>query len=209
MMKRSGLWLSGAFVALLVVVLGAVSAQAESDRSTQGDSDRSTQFYGTYRSDSTDSGTCGNDWANDTFKRSFVVHKSGSSYTVYEFFTDGAFTTLGGFSPGACESSTVPQGTVLPNIHGSMGGFFVIPLPAGTVQTSTSRSCVAGVPTAPCTTQDFIDTHFTPCYGIGTCPVTSFYFGYDARDQGLIQRHWVNASADLGGNRGDIRSFNI
>lgn len=109
--------------------------------------------------------------------------------------------------PGACQGGTLPKGYVNNGIMGSMGGFFVIPMPAGTVQTSTSRNCVANVPLAPCTTAGFINGHFTACYP-AACPVTTFYFRYSARDQGLIVRDWTNASSDLGGNRGDIRSVN-
>jgi hypothetical protein len=77
------------------------------------------------------------------------------------------------------------------------------------MQTSTSPYCNATAMTnAGCTTTTFINTHFTPCYP-GTCPVTTFAFEYAAGDQGLVERHWKNASADRGGNRGDIRSTNV
>jgi hypothetical protein len=44
-------------------------------------------------------------------------------------------------------------------------------------------------------------------YGAGaTFNVTSFGFTYHANGPGLIQREWMNASADQGGNGGDIRT---
>jgi hypothetical protein len=89
-----------------------------------------------------------------------------------------------------------------------MHGYFIIPLPAGTTQTSTDPSCLSGTPSAPCTTTDFINSHFTPCYDF-TCPVTTFFFHYSAGDQGLVEHEWKNASADRGGNHGDIRSTNV
>jgi hypothetical protein len=89
-----------------------------------------------------------------------------------------------------------------------MRGYFIIPLPPGTMQTETDPSCVAGSPSAPCTTAGFINTHFTPCYDV-TCPVTTFFFHYSAGDQGLVEHEWKNASADRGGNHGDIRSANL
>lgn len=53
----------------------------------------STQHYGPYASGSTDSGTCGNDWANDTFDRHFTVHSNpDGTFTVIEQFKNGAFT---------------------------------------------------------------------------------------------------------------------
>jgi len=42
---------------------------------------------------------------------------------------------------------------------------------------------------------------FTCSTGVGACP---FFFTYQAGDQGLEFHHWINASTDLGGNRGDI-----
>lgn len=206
MMKKPALWLGAALAAMALELVAAVPASAEG----------SIQHYGPYASGSTDSGTCGNNWANDTFNRHFIVQAKGSSFTVVELFADGAFKTPASDSPqptpspGACQASKVPAGYVNSGITGKMFGFFVIPMPSGAVQTSTDRSCVAGLPAAPCTTTGFIDSHFTPCYldGAGTCPVTTFFFHYSARDQGLIQHEWTNASANLGGNRGDIRSVN-
>jgi hypothetical protein len=89
-----------------------------------------------------------------------------------------------------------------------MQGYFIIPLPPGTIQTETDGSCVAGSPSAPCTTAGFINSHFTPCYD-ATCTVTTFFFHYSAGDQGLVEHEWKNASADRGGNHGDIRSTNV
>ena len=176
-----------------------------------------TQHYGPYPSTSPDSGTCGNDWAEDTFDRHFTVHREqASTFTVVEQFKNGAFTTMiappafASFSPGGCQNSAIPQGTVNAGINGKMHGYFIIPLPTGTTQTSTSPYCDAvGMTNANCDTTTFIDTHFTPCYGAGICSVTTFFFHYSASDQMLIEHEWKNASADRGGNHGDIRSVNL
>ncbi len=174
-----------------------------------------TQHYGPYASGSTDSGTCGNDWANDLFDRHFTVFTNPSGITIVEQFKDGTFTTPASdsppinFSPGACQSGP-PAGVVNPNIVGSLHGYFVIPLPATEVQTSNSAYCdAAGMTNANCDTTTFVNTHFTPCYP-ATCTVTTFFFHYAAGDQSLIMNEWKNASADRGGgNSGDIRSANI
>ena len=42
---------------------------------------------------------------------------------------------------------------------------------------------------------------YTCSTGVGAC---SFFFTYQANGQGLKFHHWINASSDLGGNRGDI-----
>jgi hypothetical protein len=169
-----------------------------------------TQHYGPYASGSTDSGTCGiNDWATDTFDRHFTVrHNPDGTFTVVEQFKNGSFETIAGASPGSCDTNDgSPPGTVSAGVKGGMHGYFIIPLPALTTQTSYDSSCIAGNPTAPCTTGGFIDSHFTPCYD-ATCSATTFFFHYVAVDQGLVENEWKNASADRGGNHGDIRSLN-
>jgi hypothetical protein len=178
----------------------------------------STQHYGPYASGSSDSGTCGNNWADDTFQRHFTIFNKAGSVVVVEQFKDGTFRTPSidppntNQSPGACTNSPGPignGGTVASGITGPLHGYFIIPIPPTSTQTSHDTSCVAGSPNTPCTTTGFIDTHFTPaCYisGTGTCPVTTFFFHYTASAQGLIQHDWTNASPDRGGNRGDIRS---
>jgi hypothetical protein len=168
--------------------------------------------YGPYPSNSPDSGTCGNDWATDTFDRHFTVkHNADGTFTVIQQFKNGSFVTNVGFSPGACDLDEPDNtgGVVNNGIKGSMDGYFIIPLPTGTMQTSTDSSCVAGMPLAPCTTTDFINSHFTPACYPATCPVTTFFFRYNAGDQQLVEHEWKNASDDRGATHGDIRSMNV
>jgi hypothetical protein len=169
----------------------------------------STTHYGPYASGSPDSGTCGNNWADDTYNRHFTVfqNKDDGSLLVVEQFKDGSFGTRAGSSPGACNNPpTNDGGTVAAGVQGSFHGYFVIPLP-GETQTSPSPYCNATLSTnANCTTTTFINTHFTPACYPGTCTVTTFFFHYSAGDQQLIAHEWQNASPDRGGNTGDIRS---
>lgn len=172
-----------------------------------------TQHYGPYPSSSPDSGTCGNDWATDMFDRHFTVRPNpDGTFTVVQQFKNGSFETNPPPqpSPGSCDfTDGSPSGTVNPGIIGSMHGYFIIPLPPATMQTSTSPYCNATTMTdANCDTTTFINTHFTACYP-GTCPVTTFFFHYAAGDQGLVEHEWKNASDDRGGNHGDIRSTNV
>ena len=169
--------------------------------------------FGPYSGASTDSGTCGNDWANDTFKRDFFVQPAGAgSWRVTEAFTDGRFVTMStpnpsdptnlGASPGACQTSTPHGRSILAGKTGNFGGFL-----SGTVTGGTYNPNGCNVPGACSTTTGFIAAVFGPTatYSCQTGPgACSFYFSYSASDQGLIYRHWVNASDDLGGNRGDI-----
>jgi len=166
----------------------------------------STQHYGPYASMSPDSGTCGNDWATDTFDRHFTVkHNSDGTFTVVEQFKNGSFVTSAGASPGSCETNL--GGMIGDGYTGSMHGYFVIPMPAGETQSSTSAYCDAINSTnTDCTTATFINTHFTPACYPDTCPVTTYFFHYAAGDQGLLYHEWKDASADRGGDSGDIAS---
>jgi hypothetical protein len=169
-----------------------------------------TQHYGPYPSTSPDSGTCGNDWATDEFDRHFTVRANpdGLTFTVVQQFKNGSFVTDAGPSPGSCDTTDgSPPGTVDSGITGSMQGYFIISN-VGT-QTSYDPHCNATTMSdVNCTTTTFINTHFTPCYPT-TCTVTTFFDHYSAGDQGLVEHEWKNASADRGGNHGDIRSTNV
>jgi hypothetical protein len=162
-----------------------------------------TQHYGPYLSTSPDSGTCGNDWAQDTFDRHFTVRANGDgTYTVVEQFKNGSFVTNSGPSPGACETN--PGGSIVAGKTGTMHGYFIIS--NVDAQTSSDPHCDAINNTnANCTTATFIDTHFAPCY-LATCNVSTYFDHYTAGDQTLFEHEWKNASPDRGGDDGDIAS---
>jgi hypothetical protein len=163
-----------------------------------------TQHYGPYASGSPDSGTCGNDWANDTFDRDFTVRSNqDGTFTIVEQFKNGSFVTNVGASPGACdETDGYGPGTIRGGVTGSMHGYFIVS--GATSQTSNSPFCDAFAMTnSGCTTATFINTHFAPCYPV-TCTVTTFFDHYSAGDQSLAVHEWKNASCDRGGNHGDI-----
>lgn len=170
-----------------------------------------TQHYGPYASGSPDSGTCGNDWAMDTFDRHFTVRSNNDgTYTVVQQFKNGSFITNAGPSPGSCETTDgSPPGTVNGGIVGNMQGYFIISTGPFS-PTSTDSSCVSGNPSAPCTTAGFINSHFAGCaYPAFPCQVTTYFDHYSAGDQGLVEHEWKNASDDRGGDHGDIRSTNV
>jgi hypothetical protein len=194
-MKRL-LMVSMAALALALVPVAAAADEGGGD-----------QHFGPFASASGDSGTCGPDWAMDTFNRSFAVHRNADgSFRVVEVFSNGRFVTIGFVSPGKCEAGSNHGSAVLPGINGQFGGFL-----DGTVTGATiynPQGC--DVPGACNTTAGFVATVFGPtaqysCQsGVGRC---SFWFGYHASDQGLKYHVWINASPDLGGNRGDIATL--
>jgi hypothetical protein len=163
-----------------------------------------TQHYGPYASSSPDSGTCGNDWATDTFDRDFTVRANADgTYAVVEQFKNGTFVTNSSPSPGACETAYTNHGhTIIPGKTGSMHGYFIISDTGP--QTNMSPFCDAtNMSNADCTTQTFIETHFACTYQV-TCAVTTYFDHYAAGDQMLLYHEWKNASADRGGDDGDI-----
>jgi len=160
-----------------------------------------TEHYGPFPSGSPDSGTCGNDWATDTFDRHFTVRAtSPTTFTIVEQFKKGTFVTMAGDSPGACDPNNPPPSTIVAGKKGDMHGYLIITVTGA--QTSHDSSCIAAMPLAPCTTAGFVETHFTgAAFTIGT-----FFFHYSAGDQIRAEHEWKNASADRGGNHGDISS---
>ena len=188
MRRKSALWIGSGLAAVLLQVVAATPAAA-------------AQHYGGYASGSPDSSTCGNNWASDTFVRHFTISSPGGVLTVVEDFKDGSFVTVAGPSPGGCDTN--PGGTVVAGVTGSLHGYFIIPL-TGETQVSFDTNCVAGAPSVECTTAGFINSHFSPACYPNVCQVTTFLFHYSAGGQGLAFNEWKNASADRGGNDGDI-----
>jgi hypothetical protein len=148
------------------------------------------QHFGPYASNSPDSGTCGNTWAEDTFNRLYTVKTKPKNgvYSVTEQFKNGTFATLAGQSPGACDTN--PGGTLSGTVTGKMQGSFSIAVSGGTYNAGATCSAL-------CYTSEFVADFF----GAGaTYEVTSFDVHYNAKHHGT----WKNASADKGGNSGDI-----
>ena len=99
--------------------------------------------YGPFASTSPDSGTCGNDWATDSFDRHFRANTSPNpdgTYTVVEEFKKGTFVTNPGPSPGGCETNL--GGTVAAGLTGKMDGSFTVIVSGGTF--NSSASCATG-----------------------------------------------------------------
>ncbi|PYS43480.1 MAG: hypothetical protein DMF71_06990 [Acidobacteria bacterium] len=147
--------------------------------------------YGPFPSTSPDSGTCGNDWAEDSFDRHFKVNTSPNpdgTYTVVEEFKKGTFVTNLGPSPGGCETNL--GGTVAAGLTGKMDGSFTIIVSGGNFNPN-------GTCPAVCTTKGFIASVFGPT---ATYDIPTFLFHYNANNNG----DWKNASSNRGGDRGDI-----
>ena len=145
-----------------------------------------------HESGSPDSGTCGPNWATDTFSREFDVQQNGSSVVLTEFFKDGHFVTIEGPSPGACEGGTDHGQRVVAGIEGSFHGFLSGPVTGGTF--NPNATCPN-----PCTGSSFVPAFFGA--GANWNITTDWSFTYEAQGGGLLFRRWTNAGS---GNIGDI-----
>jgi len=114
-------------------------------------------------------------------------HGDGT-YNVTEQFKNGTFVTTGGPSPGACDTN--PGGTLTAGITGKMDGSFLVVVSNGTY--NPSATCPGA-----CSTSQFVAEFFG---GSATYDVPTYLFHYNAKNHG----DWKDASADRGGNRGDI-----
>jgi len=185
-MKR---WLSLA-ISILALAVAPTTVLAGQD----------SVHFGPISSGSTDSGTCRPVWANDTYKRVFdaaTMPNLDGTYNVTETFIAGRFVTVAGSSPGACESGPDSGGTIGDGVTGSFSGNFMIVVSNG--HFDPSATCESGCDT----TADFVATVYGPA---ATYDIPSFGFTYHANGPDLVQREWHNASADQGGNFGDIRN---
>lgn len=142
-------------------------------------------------SGSPDSGTCGNDWANDTFNREFEVEQNGATFVVTEFFKDGHFVTVKGASPGGCEGGSDHGQMVTAGVSGSFHGFDSGPIVGGTF--NPNATCPN-----PCNGAAFTAAFFGKD---AKWNVTDFSFSYEAEGGDLLFRRWTNAAS---GNVGDI-----
>ena len=111
--------------------------------------------FGPYDSGSADSSVCGNNWANDTYTRTYIVTpQANGSFSVTELF-NGTFVTLAGFSPNDC-AVTIPAG-ITGQFYGNEA--FTIPIGADFNFTAT---CPAG-----CTGTQFVATFFNTTFPSG------------------------------------------
>lgn len=150
----------------------------------------------TFTVTTTDNGSCGNAWATDVVKRTFVVKENkDGSYTLTRF-DRGSFVTLAGKSPGACDASGDHGQTIRAGVQGRMVGYIRGRVTGGTFD--KNATCTG----AECGFTDvFLKTHFGPnaqfsCWANSTdC---KFNFNYVAPKQELLFRHWQDKGKGAG-----------
>jgi len=185
-MRRYNFLVSAMAVVALVLASLTVSSAAPGVRN-----------YGPFAGGSPDSGTCGYNWANDTYNRFFKVvtdANPGGTYTVTEDFRQGSFETIDGPSPAACDPVAATNGHVGAGVVGKLSGTFNIIVYHGNYDATATildldKDGKIG-------TADFIGSVF----GTGaTYDVQHFNFQYTTKNNGS----WINSDT---GNSGDIIS---
>ena len=197
-------------IVLSVLLLGALplAATGLADPGPGGTKSKSAHHSKyTFTVTTTDNGSCSTPWATDVVKRTFRVKKNrDGSYTLTRS-DRGRFTTIGGVSPGACDTTGRHGHTVRAGVTGRMVGFLRGKVTGGTFD-----------PTATCTGPDcgFTDVFLTTFFGPGatfSCFENStackFNFNYTAPRQQLLFRHWQDKGKGAGtflkeGFHGDI-----
>ena len=195
MRRLSVLVLAGA-----LTVLTGTAAQAN---------DRGTDHFGPFPGLSPDGGSCGIQWANDTYDRSYSVHDNGDgTFRVTADSRHGTFVTTGPGSPGACETTDRHGSTVGAGVTGGFQGFL-----SGTVTSSSYNPAGCAAASADCsTTQGILAAVFglAPLSSAFTCNAgfagCDFNFEYHSSDQSLQYHDWQDKSDNHGGEKfvGDI-----
>jgi hypothetical protein len=143
-----------------------------------------------------DNGSCGNQWATDTLRRTFQVKANGNGTYRLTRKDRGTFVTMAAVSPGKCGSKKHGN-TVRAGVRGKVVGFL-----RGTITGGTFN------PNATCTGPDcgFTDVFITTFFGAGaqfSCfmnsPNCQFNYNYTAaKGQTLLHRHWQNKGKGAG-----------
>ena len=199
-MKRKHVPLLASLLILAVACLFFVyTTRADDDCDNQH-----TQKFGPFAATSPDSGTCGNNWAEDSYIRTDRVNPTPNpdgTYSVREIFRDGAFVSIAGLSPGSCETGSKGKRTIAAGINGEFAGFRDLIVSGGTFNPNAQCTTDPNTGNNPCsTTKGFVATVFGPT---ATYTFGSFSFKYKA-DNASDSSQWKNASPDKGDNHGDI-----
>jgi hypothetical protein len=192
-------WLSIAVLLLAALTFAAMAAADDDHAKRKGaqhaNRGHTTRFTFTFTN--TDNGSCGVPWATLQEKRTFVVKENNDGTFRLFRFDRGTFTTIGGTSPGACDTTGQHGHTVVPGVSGRFGGYLV-----GTVKaTSFNPNAPCASPAVCATRSGFLATYFTNAEY--SCDQNStdckFNFNYTAaKGQTLLFRHWQDKGKGAG-----------
>jgi len=167
-------------ITLIAAALGVVGTAAAGN---------GTQQFGPFLDNTTDGGSCGNSWANDSFERRYTVISNGAGNFTIRENDNGSFVTIAGASPGACETTSHHGSVVNAGITGNIQG-----TAAFTVNSATfnPHGCDAD-PTVCANRNGFVNAVFGAS-AVATITFTAFNFEYSSSDQSLDFHHWQDKS---------------
>ena len=195
-------WLTLSTIAAAALALAGVGAADPGGGHGKGHVKQGHSRF-TFTFTNTDNGSCGGQpWATLLETRTFSVKDNGNGTFTLRRTDKGTFTTIGGPSPGKCETGSKHGQLVRTGVTGHFVGYIV-----GTVTASAFN------PNATCTSPDvcatregFLQTFFTGA--TYSCDQNStdckFNFNYTAPNKGtnrtpkLLYRHWQDKGKGAG-----------
>jgi hypothetical protein len=184
----------------IILVIGLASSIGQTAISANG----KTEQFGPFESGSPDSGTCGNDWADDEYDLSFKVRENNDgTFTVRVEYKNGTFVTREGPSPGACQDESedgTPAGSLVAGIKGKMHGYLI-----AEVDGERNPDADCGDSGENCEPRpDFFEEFFLPGADVQITKWAFHYSAFGTENQKLVEHEWKNADESVGGNHGDI-----
>src|SRR6476659_6899493 len=190
------------FVMLSVLVFAAlvVVAGGLADPGDKGKGKKQGKNRFTFTVVSPDNGSCGQQWATDTIKRTYSVKDRGNGTFTLTRQDRGTFVTTGPASPGKCDTSGKHGSAVGAGYTGKLTGYLT-----GTVTaTSFDKNATCA---SPCLTDAFIAAFFSSgaqfsC--LANSPSCKFNFNYTspARQASALAklkyRHWQDKGKGAG-----------
>lgn len=167
----------------------------------QGPAGATPLTFGPYNATSQDSGICADNngtgnpgWATDTYTITFVVAPQPDGSFIVTELMNGSFVTNATSSPNDCSQ------TVAANIHGTLYGDYVVPVPAGAAfnpNATFDNSTLCG---AVCTSNKF----YADFFGEGGSDfVDSTNYAWQFHYKTALSQ-MTQADAQDGGNSGNI-----
>jgi hypothetical protein len=179
----------------------ALAAAGLADPGTHGKKGKAGHAKFTFAMTTTDNGSCGTAWANDTETRTYSVKDNGDGTFTVRRSEKGTFTTIGSPSPGSCETTGKHGATVAAAVTGKFKGYLV-----GTVTATSFNPNATCAPGADCSSRTgFIATYFAPgaTYSCDQGADCKFNFNYTASakpdaQKKLLFRHWQDKGKGAG-----------
>jgi hypothetical protein len=186
---------------VLLVAAIAFAATSLADPGDNGKGKKQGKNKFTFTLVTTDNGSCGEaagPWANDVISRTYSVKDNGDGTFTLRRTDRGTFTTIGGKSPGACDTTGRHGLTVRAGIKGKFEGYLV-----GTVKATSFNKKATCVPA--CFTDTFLATFFTgaefSCFINSTDCKFNFNYTAKAKQQNIPKlkyRHWQDKGKGAG-----------